>query len=361
MVPDNVFFRVDAGLEIGSGHVMRCLTLAVALEKRGIKIFFLSRPHEGNLISLVRDKGFSVVELSLPKENTPTTNGYEQWLGASSRVDAMETLESLAGIQGSMWAIIDHYGVDHIWEKAIRKRVDKIISLDDLANRKHDCDVLIDSSFERETADYTGLVPDYTRILAGTKYCLLRDEFYKARQKAVHRTFKLPLNRILVTLGGVDIHNITRLVISELDQSNISDNTYLDVVIGPASPHVDALRTQANQSRLHIDIHQGVNDVAERLMLADLCIGAVGSSVWERCCLGCPSVVATIAANQAEGAKKLESSGVVVSFSPLVSGELKRVVDAIDLPTLKMLSVNGFSLVDGLGTERIVKVLLGQE
>ncbi|PYE32757.1 UDP-2,4-diacetamido-2,4,6-trideoxy-beta-L-altropyranose hydrolase [Idiomarina fontislapidosi] len=361
MVPDNVFFRADASLEIGSGHVMRCLALAVALEKKGIKIFFLSRPHEGNLISFVRDKGFSVVELGLPKENTPTTNGYEQWLGASSRADAMESLELLADIQGTVWMVTDHYGIGDSWEKAIRKRVDKVVSLDDLANRKHDCDVLIDSSFERKAADYEGLVAEGTRILTGTKYCLLRSEFGQTRQKAVQRTFELPLNRILVTLGGVDIHNITKLVISELDQSNIPDNTHLDVVIGPASPHADALQTRANQSRLRVDINQGVNNMAERLMLADLCIGAVGSSVWERCCLGCPSLVATIAANQAEGTRKLESSGVVVSFSPLVPGELKRVVDAIDVPTLKMLSVNGFSLVDGLGTERIVRVLLGQE
>lgn len=361
MVPDNVFFRVDAGFEIGSGHVMRCLTLAVALKKRGIRIIFLSRPHKGNLISLVRDQGFSVVELSLPTDNIPSVNGYEQWLGASSSVDAMETLKSLADIQGSVWMVTDHYGIDGSWGKAIRKQVDKIISLDDLANRKHDCDVLIDSSFERKCADYKGLVPEHTLILAGTKYCLLRDEFYEARQKVFKRKFKLPLNRILISLGGVDIDNITRLVISELECSNISDNTYLDVVIGPASPHVDDLRTQANQSRLHINIHQGVNDMAERLMLADLCIGAVGSSVWERCCLGCPSVLATIAANQAEGAKKLESSGVVVSFSPLVSGELKHVVDTVNLSKLKVLSVNGLSLVDGLGTDRIVKFLLEQE
>jgi UDP-2,4-diacetamido-2,4,6-trideoxy-beta-L-altropyranose hydrolase len=358
MIPDRVFFRVDAGLRIGSGHVMRCLTLATALKKKGIDIVFLSRPHEGNLISLVREKGFDVVELSPPLHAASSSNEYGQWLGGSASADAKEVLEAIEQSSGAVWLVTDHYGIDESWESLLRKEVGRIITLDDLANRKHDCDILIDSSFQRDGDHYFELVPKHAHVLTGTTYCLLRSEFSEARRLGRHRVARLPPARILVSLGGVDVQNMTGKVIKELEHSSLPDTTHIDVVIGPASPHAEVLQLQAIKSRLDVSVKQGVDNMAERILVADLCVGAVGSSVWERLCLGCPSIVAKLAPNQFEGAKRLELAGVVESFAPVVAGQLRDIIDGLSAKKLKQLSDNGFSLVDGLGADRIVKILL---
>ncbi len=340
---------------------MRCLTLATALTKNGIKSVFVSRPHEGNLISLVREKGFEVAELPPPLDVVPSSSEYEQWLGSRVSVDAEETLKMIGEGSSSAWMITDHYGIDDGWERSVRAKLSRIIALDDLANRKHDCDVLVDSSFQRDRGDYTKLVPEQARILAGTTYCLLRSEFKEARPQALHKSIRVPPARILVSLGGIDIQNMTLEVIKELEQSSLPDETCLDVVIGPASPHAEVLRSQASKCRLNVSVHQGVSNMAERLLVADLCIGAVGSSVWERCCLGCPSLVATLAANQKEGANRLEAAGAVVSFEPTVKGQLRAIINGLNTQKLKQLSDKGLSLVDGLGADRVVKILLEQE
>ena len=360
MRPDKVYFRVDASLNIGSGHVMRCLTLANALGKRGIQAGFVCRAHEGNLISFIEQQGYAVHNLGAPQVHREGFSGYESWLGVHPRVDAEETARHFRG-NGPVWVVADHYGIGDCWERAIKKQADKVIVIDDLANRNHYCDLLIDSSFQRSTSDYDGLVPSGSRVLAGTRYCLLRDEFVEVRQVTPKKPSPLPPKRILISLGGVDLHNSASLILDELERTQLPNSTEIDVVIGHACPHKTTLEHQSRHARLSVSVHQGVTDMAQRIIAADLCIGAVGSSIWERCCLGCPSIVATLAPNQEEGAGKLQSTGVVLSFSPSCIGQLQRLIDGLTSSELKLLSDNGLRLVDGLGTERVIQTMLEQE
>lgn len=362
MIPDKVFFRVDSSLHIGSGHIMRCLTLATALKKKGVASAFVSRAHAGNLSHVVHEAGYQV--LNLPNETVTasrSTKGYEHWLGAKPDIDAEQTLGFLNETTGISWLVTDHYGIDESWENIVRPAVRKIVSLDDLANRTHDCDLLIDSSYQRECSEYYELVPRGAQTLTGTSYCLLREEFAKARKYVRKKSIAFPLKHILISLGGVDLDNSTALVIDEIEKSHLPDCTSIDVVIGPTSPHYSSLCMQARKSRLNINVHQGIKNMAERLLATDLCIGAVGGSTWERCCLGCPSVVASIATNQDEGSEKLESAGVVTCFQPTVAGQLQAIIEKLCYEKLESMSQRGLSLVDGLGADRVTTVMLEQE
>ncbi|SDW44220.1 UDP-2,4-diacetamido-2,4,6-trideoxy-beta-L-altropyranose hydrolase [Marinobacter mobilis] len=338
---------------------MRCLALASAFENLGLKSEFLCRAHEGNLISLIRQSGFPVTELAVARESTAGCSEYESWLGANVLADAEDSISAMLW-GGRVWVVADHYGIDERWEQAVSGRAGRIIVIDDLANRAHQCDFLVDSSYKRTATDYINLVPPDCQVLAGTRYCLLRAEFSEFRQRVLPRLFNMPPRHILVSLGGIDRRNFTSLIIDELETTQLPDSVKVDVVIGHASPYREMLEERSRSSRLCVSINQGVNDMARRLVSADICVGAVGSSVWERCCLGCPSFVAILADNQKEGAQKLQSDGVVQTFSPTARGELRALVDGVARLTMQHLSENGRRLVDGLGVQRVVKAILEQ-
>ena len=136
-----VVIRADASKHIGSGHIMRCLTLAKELRNLGAIVEFITRNHSENLNTQIIEQGFKL--RLLPNHNKlveqRTLSEYEQWLGVSQSVDAEETIKALSGKQPDL-LIVDHYALDYNWEKKLRKIIDKIMVIDDLANRRHDCD-----------------------------------------------------------------------------------------------------------------------------------------------------------------------------------------------------------------------------
>ena len=354
----DVVFRVDAGLEIGSGHIMRCLTLAVTLRAMGYQSLFVCRPHKGNLIGFVRSMGFEVLVLSAPSQLRGSFFRYETWLGKRWAEDAAETVEAIRKRQ-PRFIVVDHYGIDERWEKAISGVSGQLIVIDDLANRRHCCDALIDSSFGRQPKDYESLVGDQARVFTGTDFCMLRSEFLQARQTMAEcRRIEDRPQRVLVTLGGVDLHNVTSTVLRELNRSMLDNATEVQVILGEACPNVETVEVDARRSRLTVDVKQGVRNMADWLMWADICVGAVGSSVWERCCLGCPSVVAVVAENQKEGAERLTRAGIVKSFDPSVPGDLVRELEDMDTMARRRLSDRGMKLIDGYGVNRVARAIL---
>ena len=202
-----LIIRADASIEMGSGHVMRCLALAEELKKNGFDITFITRAHEGNLNGLISDKGMKVAELSAPdSRSAPVGNGCSddcaEWLGVTQEQDARETINAL-GKTIPYWLIVDHYGLDELWEKTIRPHVKKIMVIDDLANRHHDCEMLLDQNwFDDKESRYRGLVPAGCTQLFGPEYALLRPEFAEARKNLKPRTGEV--KRIFVFFGGAD-------------------------------------------------------------------------------------------------------------------------------------------------------------
>ncbi|WP_444677542.1 UDP-2,4-diacetamido-2,4,6-trideoxy-beta-L-altropyranose hydrolase [Halomonas sp. E19] len=243
-----VAFRADASLEIGSGHVMRCLTLADALQAQGGQCHFLCREHPGHLCELIEARDYPVHRLAQEACDTDTavTPGTEpepdhaHRLGASWDEDAAACLPLLAELAPA-WLVVDHYALDHRWETAVLDGLagsrPRLLVIDDLADRRHLADLLLDQNLGRRVEDYRGLIPERCQVLAGPRYALLRPEFREWRQASLSRRARVPqLHRLLINLGGVDKDNVTGQVLDALSGCDLPADLQISVVMGAAAP-----------------------------------------------------------------------------------------------------------------------------
>lgn len=350
-----IAFRVDASLEMGSGHVMRCLTLADALKSRGHECAFISRRQPGELTELMKQREHVVYTLSECSEATDQNLAHSRWLKGGQKCDAEESADVLQRIQAD-WLVVDHYGIDKIWEQTARQYVNHILVIDDLADRTHDCDVLIDQNLGRTEAVYRSLVSGSCVVLTGCHYALLRPEFAGYRERSLeYRKEKTQIERVLITMGGVDNDNYTEKALNALASSTVDSKAEVTVVLGLQAPWLSEVKAQAANSRLSVQVHSNVNNMAALMSQSDLAIGAAGSTSWERCCLGLPTVMCVLADNQREIAKTLNQSGAAVLADDSVEN-FSLAIDHLKQHSheLKQLSRRAASLVDGQGAERVI-------
>jgi len=362
----HIAFRADASIQIGIGHVMRCLTLAEALRSQGHECTFICRNHPGNLAELIEERGFQVLMLNLEvpaREGTDSKGdsavAHAEWLGASWQTDAEQTLSALAGINAD-WLVVDHYAVDARWESRVSTRVKDVMVIDDIADRPHECNVLLDQNLGRKAQDYDRLVPETCTRLIGPSYALLRPEFAELRERSLDRRHMPELKRILITLGGVDRDNVTGRVLGTLAQSTLPPETELDVVMGASAPALEAVRQQAERLPFQASVSVNVRDMAERMCMADLCIGAAGSTSWERCCLGLPSIMVVLAENQRGIGQALEQSGAAyLVANEELPASLGRALNKLIVSSSALISLAAHAegICDGLGSFRLVKEL----
>ena len=344
-------FRVDASLEIGTGHLMRCLTLANELRSRGATCQFICRNHPGNLIALIQAQGFDVTGLASASSDGKFESAgidalYAQWLGEDSRRDAKQTLEIIS-VTKPDWLVVDHYAIDANWEKNFRSHVPRMMVIDDLANRAHECDLLLDQNFYVDMASrYSGLLPSGCKLLLGPTHVLLRPEFIHARDQLRQRDGWV--KRILVFFGGSDITNQTQKTLEALGKLNRTDIA-VDVVIGSASPYRTQLQEMTN-SMSNVALHCQVSNMAELIAHADLGIGAGGAAMWERCYLGLPTITVTFADNQVRTTEDVAGLGAIKYVgrcNSFTAVEYEQAIsEALDAPeTLLQLSKVSLGLV----------------
>jgi UDP-2,4-diacetamido-2,4,6-trideoxy-beta-L-altropyranose hydrolase len=306
-----VAIRTDASSRIGSGHVMRCKTLAEELRSRGAEVRFICREHPGNLIQLLRSSGHLVSVLPASKASRIArrehAHDYALWLGVAHSEDAARTLEALGDFTPD-WLVVDHYGFDAAWERLLRPHVGGILVIDDLANREHDCDLLLDQNLHADMSErYAGLTPAHAMLLLGPKFVLLRPEFQKAR--ATLRARDGSVRRILVFFGGVDSTRQTEKVLAIIGQLRRPEITW-DVVVGAQNPRAKAIELLCREIS-NTNFHCQITNMAELMVYADLAVGAGGSASWERCALGLPAILLSTADNQRETTAALEQAGAV--------------------------------------------------
>lgn len=343
----NIVFRTDASIQIGTGHVIRCLTLADELTRNGHWCHFVCRAHKGHLGDLILSRGYGLSMLP-PPEGGNNQENYDSWLGVPWHVDARQTQQSINSLMAD-WLVVDHYSLDEKWEKMIANEVGNIIVIDDLANRSHVCALLLDQNLGQNHENYATLTPDTCEFLIGPAYALLRPEFPALREQSLARRKAPELNRILITLGGVDRNNVTGEILMALALSRLPSSTVIDIVMGKTAPHLKEVAAQAADLPYQVSVNVNVSDMAERMCKADIAIGAAGSTSWERCCLGLPSLTIVLAANQRRIAESLSSAGAT------------RVLDSIsdfdcNLPNMELLSamsLNAAKICDGLGVQRV--------
>lgn len=366
-----VALRTDASLQIGSGHVMRCLTLADALKAQGADCCFISREHPGHLLEVVHRRGYKVNRLAAkasPAQNAIKNiviqaRGAQQepahtaWLGSTWQADAQETAAILAGQQPD-WLVVDHYALDRRWEEALAPHCRRLLVIDDLADRPHDCDLLLDQNLGRGPQHYATLVPAHCTVLTGPRYALLRPEFARLREYSLRRRAQRPIERLLITMGGVDAGNATGRVLEALGACDLPPGCSITVVMGAAAPWLDRVRGLAARMAIPTEVLVDVNDMAQRMADADLAIGAAGGTAWERCCLGLPTIVVVLAENQWPGARALQQAGAAVLLDNDAVDQqagIAALQEALhETNGLWAMSLAARQLVDGLGALRVV-------
>jgi len=363
-----IAFRVDASVEIGTGHVMRCLTLASALRECGAECHFLCREHKGHLIEPIEAQGFQVYRLDYPQlEDISTPFATQdtllphhiQWLGVPWQTD-VEICRPILEAFAPVWLVVDHYALDARWEKAACPANTRVLIIDDLADREHFADVLLDQNLGRYMEDYTSLVPAHCHCLIGPEYALLRPEFAQWRDASLARRRQQPrLKRLLISLGGIDKDNVTGQVLEALIDSNLPEHCNITVIMGTTAPWLDDIRIKANALPWPTEVVVGVNDMARRMAEADIAIGAAGSTSWERCCLGLPTLMLVLAENQIAIAQALDKVGAAVCLGHFTSEELNYHLAALQDPnTQRAMSAAAARLTSRKSTEGICRILL---
>lgn len=344
-----VFVRCDASTAIGSGHVIRCLTLADGLALRGASVSFVCRQQPGDLCTLIEQRGYRVHRL----KGDPS--GWED--------DAEKTGKLLAGDAEVSWLIVDHYGLDARFEARLRRFDVKILVIDDLADRPHDCDLLLDQNLYHDLGcRYRGLIPEACRTLLGPHYALLRPEFLAARRQL--RARRGDLQRLLISFGGGDAANETAKALAAVELLN-TDRLFLDVVVGLSNPHALSLQAVC-AARPGCTFHTQVDTMAELMSRADLALGSGGTTTWERCYLGLPSLTVVVAPNQRLLTEAVAAAGATgnlgwhADLSPRTLAD--RIAELQEAPEkLAQMSTRGFSLMGptGGGEHPLVAAMYG--
>jgi len=352
-----VIFRVDASLKMGTGHVMRCLTLAVELKNYGASVEFICRKHKGNLIHIIRNIGFTVVELKLHDVKKNDSNlTHSDWLGATQSQDAIDCISILKTSKVD-WLIVDHYSIDQSWQKILKKYYSKLLVIDDLSDRHHNCDIFLDQNFGRKDEDYIKLLPEYSEKLLGSKFALLRKEFSHWREFSLARREKPSLKKILISMGGVDAENITGQVLKELSSCKLPEDIMVTILLGETAPHITNIRKVVKNFPYSAELKVNVNNMAEIMANSDLAIGASGSTSWERCCLGLPAIQISIAMNQNIIADKLASKNAIKVIKEIE--ELPKILKSAN-NWMKDVSNISSDICDGLGSKRVVNIIMQQ-
>jgi UDP-2,4-diacetamido-2,4,6-trideoxy-beta-L-altropyranose hydrolase len=362
----HVAIRVDASTEIGSGHLMRCLALADELAARGAAVRFVCRQLPEGLAARVAAHGHGLARLppAPPARAAELDLPHSAWLGVSQADDAAATLSALADVPRWDWAVVDHYGLDARFEAPLRRAAERVLAIDDLADRPHDADALLDSGcLSPEQAErYATRLPAPCRRLFGPAWAFLRPEFRAARSRRPPRAE--PPFRIVVSFGGVDPPGATLVALRALELLRREDGLVdaVDVILGSASPHRSAVAeacARGGGTTLHLD----ATNVAELLARADLAVGAGGVMSWERCAVGVPSIVGAIAENQRSVCEALVAGRAAVGvgeFARVDPARLAALVrDLLGRPALlERLGRRGQALVDGRGAERVGLLML---
>lgn len=354
-----IFIRTDASIQLGTGHVMRCLTLADELKQQGSEVTFICRDLEGNLISYIEEMGFKVFRLKYHgKKFDNKEETHIEALATSWEDDAYQTIQILNAVKEVDWLIVDHYSLDIKWELNVRPYTKKIMVIDDLANRKHNCDMLLDQTYGRDSSHYQNLVPIDCIILNGTKYVLIKSDFIKNRIEIEYKNIEE--HKVHVFFGGADYNNYT-IRYSKLLLDNFQDLKLL-IIVGKLYKYVDELIELKNKYNQRIEWRMDVSNMAESMSMCTIAIGSPGITTWERICVGLPSAYLSINSTQNKILEDLEKDGMAVFFGSAELIENGYFINSFrnfirDYKKLNKLHNNN-KVIDGMGIMRVLDYLL---
>ena len=351
---------MDASRDIGTGHVMRCLAVANEAKRRDWECIFVLRDPEDGVVKYINSFDHRVSELISADGRKVTDNAtpHGNWLPVPQIQDANETVEIIFKLDPD-WIIVDHYALDATWLSIVKKSNAKILVIDDLGDRELNCDVLLDQNLGASAEKYHGKLPSNCQLLLGPTFALLRSEFKDWRERSLEGRLNRNVENILITMGGVDISNYTLRTLIEVAKSEHAKKCVFTVVIGSSYPHTDALHEFVEETKLRISVLSNVKNMAEIMSKSDLCIGAGGSTSWERCCLGLPTISFAIADNQIGVLAELEKNKcTIISSLERISLDFEKLISEEHSQQLKKLSLNSSKVTDGNGIKLLLERLV---
>ena len=337
-----VVFRADASEEIGGGHVMRCLTLAASLSEAGWHVSFAVNCEA---LSVVPSLAETVADLLILGEHDEVPALAERWP------------------DGVTLLVVDHYDRNISFEQRCRPWARTIMAIDDLADRRHCVDFLLDQTHGRSESDYRALTGSDCRLLLGARFALLRPQFQAYRHRALARRERTDsARRLLMSFGATDPAGVTMLALRAV--AEMYRSLSVDVVVGASSRDWNEMRRLAASMSPAITVHRSVGDMASLMMQADFAVGACGATSWERCCLGLPTLVIVTADNQCQIARSLSAAGAVEILGDADEVSVDALADRIcvlrdDPSRLRAMTRAAASICDGLGAGRVAATLMG--
>ena len=359
----HVVFRTDSSLRIGTGHVIRCLTLAGILREHGLTVVFICRELDGHISNLVEQQGFTVNLLPNAEDYDSSTNLSASYSAPvnSWEIDAEESIAIIRELRVKpTFLIVDHYKIDQLWEGSLRKYVERIIVIDDLADRLHDCNILLDQNYLPDYEHrYDSLVPAGCKKLLGPDYLMLRPEFLKFRGSFRERDGTI--KRVLIFLGGGDVKNYTYKVIMAIKELNWP-GVEVDVIASASNPNQRMIKALCEEDS-GFNFYSQVNNIAELIESADVAISAGGFTSYELAFMGLPSVLMPFSEIQESVSSEIQARGAAINLGFKTEFPRKALIEALselrDSPSrcLEMTHI-GRSMFDGLGAKRVADVLL---
>lgn len=319
-----VAFRVDASVQLGSGHVVRCTALARALSLAGARTVFLGAEGPGNMLGWLASQGWEAI--ALPSAHCSSDSPPWQ---IDAAVDADHTLKALGRLRARPdWLVADHYGIEARWEAAVRPAVERVLVIDDLANRPHLADTLVDPNIQQRADRYRAWIPTHCRTLLGPRFALLREEFSDLA-RTLPRDSRKPV-RLLACMGGTDPLNALSTVLDAWEMLP-APRPELDVAVGSGSPNLDDLRERCAFTS-GMTLHVQTQNIAALMARADLLLGSAGSISWERCSMGLPAIMGTTADNQLSNLVMLARARTGISIGDwrhLSAGRLATLIERV--------------------------------
>ena len=347
-----IAFRVDSSIQIGSGHVIRCLTLADRLREDGAQCHFFCRNLEGNLNGLISKRGFKVYVLD--EKEIAQFKISENFTSGDWKLDTRKTLEFINADHFD-WIIVDHYGLDSRWESVLRVKCDHLMVIDDIANRPHDCDILVDQNYD-DALRYRNLVNKRSVLLLGPNYALIRPEYAHYRELRPQRKNLTEVRKVLVFFGGSDFYDLTGKALEALTFFKLIELN-VDIVVGDNYPYYDKLKCAADK-RGRTSIYKTRTHLADLMAASDIAIGGGGATNWERMCIGLPSIIITLADNQVPICEILSRKGAIrlLGNSKIVNTQdiYKAFLEEINSNTIFNRTSVALALCDGMGTDRVI-------
>ena len=353
-----IAIRVDASISIGLGHLMRCITLANEFRNLNAQVCFICRSHTRHTTERIIQEGYqlSILPSGIKEENNKL-GAQEEPPGRYWEIDLVQT-KAVLNKQQFDWLIVDHYELGHFWETGMRQLTKRIMVIDDLADRKHDCDLLLDQTYNRNKKEYINKTPKECKLLTGSQFALIRPEFKSLRKYSLNRRNKIKIENLLISLGGVDNTNATSEVLKALRESSLPDSCRITILMGADAPWLNVVRKIAGEIPWPTKIEVDSDNVAKLMADSDLSIGAAGSSAWERCCLGLPTIMVVLADNQNDIARGLDAAQAVIQIN-----KISELNDSINMlikqpEMLENLSSKASTITDGNGVKMVSKMMM---